>query len=231
VLAACFGCAKPAPHIAFDSTKHDFASVEEGEQVLHNFVVRNTGSAELRITEAKSTCGCTMVKVKESAITAGGSTTISVDIDTALKQGHVEREITVRSNDPAQPLVKLHITADVKNPHASLQGDIQAKIFRGRCAICHVDEGVGKLGEDLYLADCAMCHGFKGEGGFAPGLSNLDVSNAAVAKVVAKVIAEGSPTHRSMPGFSKAKGGPLSKEQIDSLVEYIKWQHTNSKPK
>lgn len=194
--------------------------------MLHEFVVQNTGTSPLRITEAKSTCGCTMVKVKNPDIAPGGSTTISVDIDTALKQGHVEREITVRSNDPAQPLLKLHITTDVLNPHTSLKGaNIQAKIFQGRCAVCHVEEGIGKTGEELFLADCAMCHGFRGKGGFAPGLTKLDVNNKLVAKAVRKVIAEGSPTHRSMPGFSKKKGGPLSDEQIDSLVEYIKWEH------
>lgn len=230
-LVVCHGCSttKPQPHIDFDSTTHDFKSVEEGTEVRHTFVVKNTGNADLKIAEAKSTCGCTTVNLQKNVVTAGGTTTIDIMIDTALKQGHIDREITLKSNDPVKPMTSLFLKADIKDPHAMLGANVQSKIFQGRCAVCHVNEGIGKTGEDLYLADCAMCHGFKAQGGFAPALNGLNVENKIIAKRVRKVIAEGSPTHRSMPAYAKEKGGPLTAAEIDSLIEYLKWRRKQDK--
>lgn len=225
------GCTKTPPQMVFDSKVHDFHAVEEGVVVKHSFQVQNAGGTDLKITEAKSTCGCTTVTLGNAVVPAGGHTTISVEIDTALKQGHVDREITVRSNDPKAPLVSLFLKADILDPHKSLTGSVQAKIFQGRCAVCHVNEGIDKEGEDLYLADCSMCHGFKAQGGFAPGLMKLDLDNKLVARQVTKIITDGSPTHRSMPGFGKAKGGPLTEAQIASLIEYLKWRKKQDIPK
>lgn len=225
------GCTKTPPQMVFDSKVHDFHAVEEGVVVKHSFQVQNAGGTDLKITEAKSTCGCTTVTLGNAVVPAGGHTSISVEIDTALKQGHVDREITVRSNDPKAPLVSLFLKADILDPHKSLTGSVQAKIFQGRCAVCHVNEGIDKEGEDLYLADCSMCHGFKAQGGFAPGLMRLNLDNKLVAKQVTKIITDGSPTHRSMPGFGKAKGGPLTEAQIASLIEYLKWRKKQDIPK
>jgi hypothetical protein len=41
-----------------------------------------------------------------------------------------------------------------------------------------------------------------------------------------KVIAEGAPNNPSMPPFSQAKGGPLTEAQIDSLMQWMSYQHS-----
>ena len=65
-----------------------------------------------------------------------------------------------------------------------------------------------KQGELLYLALCYACHGDPGS------LGNQE------SRVLSGVISHGVPG-TSMPGFSLPDGGPLSRTQIVSLVEFI----------
>lgn len=213
----------PAPRIRFDRREHDFGTIEEGIDVKCQFRVYNDGQKPLSILSVISTCGCTIPAMKRKTIMPAAFETLTVVMDTSMKQGAVSKEITVSSNDPANPSMDLYVRANVSDPHANLGGEAGVKIFKGRCAACHVALGEGKSGEDLYLADCAMCHSFRGKDGniVAPSLYAFDVKNPDVAKSFRRVIEEGSPTHRSMPGFAKEKGGPLSKKQIDSLIKYF----------
>ncbi|MBX9721241.1 MAG: DUF1573 domain-containing protein, partial [Candidatus Obscuribacterales bacterium] len=162
------------PQIRLEKSKHDFGTVEEGIDVSCNFLIHNDGNKTLLIKETKSTCGCTVAAVKRKAIPSKSVESLKVVMDTSMKQGIVNKEITIKSNDPKTPIVTVIITANVQSPHQNLGNNIQAKIFKGRCYVCHVKEGIGKVGEDLYLADCAMCHGFTAKGGVAPSLLSFN---------------------------------------------------------
>ena len=221
VVVAANGMAVTGPAIRLESTKRNFGVVEEGIELSCNFIVHNDGDKPLRIYETKSTCGCTLASMKRKLISAGGSEVLKVVMDTSMKQGPVTKEITVSSNDDEESTVSIFVSADVRNPHQNLGKNVQTKIFQGRCAACHVNRGLGKVGEELYLADCAMCHGLMGGGAVGPSLVRLDYSSKGMAEAVSQIIANGSPSHRSMPGFSKKVGGPLSDSDIESIVKHL----------
>ncbi len=214
--------ATKGPLIRFEKTKKNFGVVEEGIEISCNFVVHNDVDKVLRIYETKSTCGCTLASMKKKLIPAGGKEVLKVVMDTSLKQGPVTKEIIVRSNDAKKSAFSIFVSADVRNPHENLGKNVQTKIFQDRCAACHVSRGLGKVGEELYLADCAMCHGLMGGGAVGPNLVRLDYSTKGMAEAVGQIIANGSPSHRSMPGFSKKVGGPLTDTQIESIVKHLK---------
>lgn len=219
--AACPGVLA-APKIRVERVTHNFGQVEEGIEVSTNFIIHNDGDRPLQIYETKSTCGCTLASLKKRVVSAGATEALKVVMDTSMKQGLVTKEITVKSNDPKRPVLRLFVSADVRDPHAKLGGNVQAKIFQGRCAECHSVRGNGKFGEELFVADCAMCHGLMGDGAVGPNLVRLDYEAKGMAEEVRKIIANGSPNHRSMPGFSKRLGGPLSDLQIASIVKHLK---------
>src|SRR5690349_3473710 len=50
------------PIITFKDTLFDFGTVSEGDTVIKDFIFTNTGTAPLLITQATSTCGCTIPK-------------------------------------------------------------------------------------------------------------------------------------------------------------------------
>jgi mono/diheme cytochrome c family protein len=217
------------PEISVSETEFNFGKLEEGIETRHTFKITNKGKKPLKIFETKATCGCTVPKVKKDLIAPGETVDLEVVMDTSMKQGNVSKPITIRSNDPMKRVLTIHVKAQVRGPHADLVSSGEqrtAKIFTGRCAACHVEKGVGKIGEELFMADCSMCHGARAKGipGVAPALTPFDYHQKDFAAHMRKIIAFGSKAHRSMPGYLKTAGGPLSDSEIDSLVEYLKWK-------
>ena len=42
------------PHLIIDSPKHDVGEVWEGEDIIHSFIIKNTGTAQLDIKNVKA---------------------------------------------------------------------------------------------------------------------------------------------------------------------------------
>lgn len=222
------GCHHPrTAQINIPAPEFNFGLVDEGVEISHDFNIENRGERPLEITKAESTCGCTVPTVKNKIIAPGAIGKVNVRVDTSMKQGVIRKEVKIISTDPIHPVTSVFVYMDVKNPHAGLSARGIAKIFTGRCAACHVNQGIGKMGEDLYMADCAMCHGFRAEGAVGPSLSVSDYHDKNVRTYTSAVISHGSKTHPSMPGFLKSAGGPLTAEQIASIIDYLRWRSDN----
>jgi mono/diheme cytochrome c family protein len=80
-----------------------------------------------------------------------------------------------------------------------------------------------EAGARLYAENCAVCHGDNGEGRVGATLAKdwpAIRPDQTVKTVIANGVA-GSP----MPAWSAEKGGPLSSDEIDALTAYIlSWQ-------
>ncbi len=216
---------KMRPVLKLDATSRDLGQVEEGKDLVASFLFSNEGFKPLEIFDVKTDCGCTDLSWKSVRIEPGKSSKLTVHIDTAMKQGLVTKQIRFASNDPDMSFGSLNMQVEVENLHENLTVGGRAKIFSDeKCAHCHVDMGVGAFGKELYDADCAMCHrpGKESKILVGPELEKGDFSDADYLKHVRQVISFGSKTHKSMPGFLDAAGGPLAKEQVESLVDYLK---------
>ncbi|MDZ4832458.1 MAG: DUF1573 domain-containing protein [Candidatus Melainabacteria bacterium] len=224
-LTSCSNIQNPfekKPRLDFQPDVVELGLVEEGAEVPTSFMLKNVGSEVLKIHEAHSTCGCTVPNLKEHDLKPGESTKLDIMVDTTMKQGAVTKTVEVSSNDPDMPVVSLPIKMEVKNRHEGLTDDGRVKIFTDqKCASCHVDKGVGLGGKDLFEADCAMCHGDDAKGAVGGALIFGNYDDPKYAKHIRDVIENGSKTHRSMPGFLDRAGGPLIKEQVDSLIVYL----------
>jgi mono/diheme cytochrome c family protein len=225
------------PHIYAESRIQNIGSVETDSKIPATFLLYNKGGKHLRITDIQTSCGCTLAKVSKRVIAPGDFTKLQVEMDTSIKLGEVRKEITITSNDPDRPKLSLFLTGKVlpKKMQGHAQINLKAQdplvLFKGDCATCHVKPGIGKTGKALFLADCAMCHGSTGQGHQHAGrpLLDLNYNNDETLKTIRKVIAEGSPNSPQMPPFSNSKGGPLTEDQIDSLVNFLKFQALQNK--
>ncbi|MBI5183544.1 MAG: cytochrome c [Nitrospinae bacterium] len=87
-----------------------------------------------------------------------------------------------------------------------------------------MDKGRGRIGSSLYINICAYCHGRSGEGKTAIALNNQSYLKSRGDKELRELIAKGI-SGTAMPGWGKDHGGPLSDNQIDSLVTFIRgWE-------
>lgn len=99
--------------LSFDKYEHNFGKVFQGTDNKHIFVVKNTGSSPLVITEASASCGCTVPKKPEAPIEPGGTGEIEVVFSPKPSQsGVLSKTITIKANtDPV--ITTLKITADI----------------------------------------------------------------------------------------------------------------------
>ncbi len=220
------------PVLLFEKDFIDLGTVNQRDTAQAEYRFRNDGSDSLHITSVETSCGCTVATLKKKWYGPGESGIIHVSFDAGGKFGEIRKEIMVKSNDPMSPRSQLILRSNVVVHPRNASGMMSkigagASIFKGKCRSCHVDKGLGKKGEALFAADCQLCHGPAGkkDSVFHPGpaLDNAFLSTL-MRKLLFKRIAEGSvdPHMRHMmPGFVKAFGGPLSEEQVQSLVNYL----------
>lgn len=208
--------------VSFDKERIDLGALDEGVEVPCKFSITNVGTEILQIRKVYASCGCTTPTMRKNSLKPKEFAQLDVVIDTSMKQGNITKTVDVFTNDPKRPIVSLAISMMVKDRHKGLSENQKAKILTDeKCMTCHVAQGVGTFGKELYEADCAMCHGQNAEGAIGPCLTFGDFDNASYKKHIRDVIAHGSKFHRSMPGFEISSGGPLSVEQVDSLVTFL----------
>lgn len=90
--------AKKAAVMTFEITEHDFGTIGQGTAVEKIFKFTNTGDAPLIITNATSTCGCTVPEYpKNKPIAPGESGELLVKYNGSGKN-QVTKTVTVAAN-------------------------------------------------------------------------------------------------------------------------------------
>jgi hypothetical protein len=103
------------PTMIFGDTNHDFGSINQGEKVSYTFKFKNTGKADLVISSAVGSCGCTVPHYPKGTIHAGDTSTVDVTFDSSGKQGKILKTVTLVTN--CQPSTKIiTITAEIQLP-------------------------------------------------------------------------------------------------------------------
>lgn len=102
-----------APKMALTSERKEFGDVPKGELLEHDFVVKNTGNADLLITDVKPACGCTLQKF-DKVIKPGAEGKVHLTVDTKNFQGPISKTALIMTNDPTTPQVTVFIMANVK---------------------------------------------------------------------------------------------------------------------
>jgi len=89
---------KNLPLMSFDKSEHDFGVIEQGAAQETVFTFTNTGNAPLIITNATSSCGCTVPEYpKNTPIEPGQSGEMLVRFN-GSGQNQVTKTITVSAN-------------------------------------------------------------------------------------------------------------------------------------
>ncbi|MGB5555160.1 MAG: DUF1573 domain-containing protein [Flavobacteriaceae bacterium] len=114
--------AKQLPVMEFDKAEHDFGTIEQNAPQETIFTFTNTGNAPLIITDAKSSCGCTVPKKPDAPIAPGEKGELLVRFNGA-GQNLVTKTITVTANtEKGQEL--LRIKAFVNPKGAAVAGPV-----------------------------------------------------------------------------------------------------------
>ena len=101
------------PEMTFATKDHDFGTIEADSKVNYSFTFKNTGQADLIISRAVGSCGCTIPEYPKDPIKAGESGKIDVSFNSANKHGNQQKSITIYTNTKAG-VESLYITASIK---------------------------------------------------------------------------------------------------------------------
>jgi mono/diheme cytochrome c family protein len=80
------------------------------------------------------------------------------------------------------------------------------------------------LGGQLWGLNCASCHGDQGQGVDAPALNSKEFLAAVSDEQMAGIVRGGIPGSE-MPAWLSDYGGPLTEQQIEAVVAFVRsWQ-------
>ncbi len=85
------------PEATFEGPVFDWGSVLQGEIVVHDFELKNTGGSVLKVERVKPACGCTTVDHTKE-IPPGGVGKITLKIETKKFSGTVKKTAEVTTN-------------------------------------------------------------------------------------------------------------------------------------
>lgn len=234
VLPAGAVPAQPVPSkpdaLKFDA-REKTVDVKAGEtEAKFTFAVTNVSAEEVTIVSVHTSCGCTAARLPSTpwVLKPGEGGEVGATMNVQGKFGTVTKTVTVVSTAGTFPLfVKSVLPKDAyeqmqrmgdRSRNLQIAAADRQVVFRGDCARCHVEPGVGKLGKDLYVASCGVCHDAEHRATMVPALRGRPgVYGAEYWSQWIRNGKEGS----LMPAFDLKKGGPLTEEQITSLAAYL----------
>ncbi|MFI5222594.1 MAG: DUF1573 domain-containing protein [Bacteroidia bacterium] len=99
--------------IRFEEMAHDFGDITQGEVLDYGFIFTNTGTADLLISDASASCGCTVPEYPKEPTAPGKKGRINVKFNSALRMDRFNKEVYVTAN--TEPMVTtLTISGNIK---------------------------------------------------------------------------------------------------------------------
>jgi len=96
------------PKMIFEEDSYDFGDISQGEKVEHAFTFENKGDADLIISSAVGSCGCTVPSYPKEPISPGQKAEILVVFNSNGKKGAQHKRITIVANtNPNKTMVAI----------------------------------------------------------------------------------------------------------------------------
>jgi len=105
---------EPLPELIFDYKTYDFGIVNHGDTVTHKFYFVNQGDAPAIISEASSSCGCTVPDYPKKPIKPGQRAYIKAVFATKGKLNTQKKSITIKANTEPN-YTTLYLSGEVYN--------------------------------------------------------------------------------------------------------------------
>jgi mono/diheme cytochrome c family protein len=213
-------------NIVFDATSKEYnASV--GEMTAEfDFSLTNTSLAEITVSSVRASCGCTTPKLPSLpwVLAPGTNGSFHVTVDLRGKAGTFSKTVTMETTEGPKLLsVKVNIPngavggvdARTRNQHLAMAD--RQRIFKDDCASCH-KPAANLMGEKLFVSTCGICHEAEQRATSVPELHAL---KAPPTEAYWEAWIRYGKAGTMMPAFAHDNDGPLSDEQVGSLVKFL----------
>jgi len=96
-----------------DDTTYSFGTVHQGEKIVRDFDLKNTGNADLQIQRVAPSCGCTAAAVTNPVIKPGETAKVHVEFDTTGFEGDKVKTVQVFTSDLDNPELTLTLKGSI----------------------------------------------------------------------------------------------------------------------
>jgi hypothetical protein len=80
-----------------DEAVYDFGVVDGSDAIVHEFVLENRGEEAVPIKKVHAPCGCTVARVNETEVPAGGSLKVPVTLDLRGRTGFQQKSVFIET--------------------------------------------------------------------------------------------------------------------------------------
>jgi len=101
------------PKVVVEEEQYDFGSMEVGQTLDHEFVVRNDGEGVLKMKKDRSTCKCTMAEFEEVEVAPGDSYKIKLSWIAKALDPSFSQAAYIKTNDPEKKEIELRVVGRV----------------------------------------------------------------------------------------------------------------------
>ena len=122
--------------------------------------------------------------------------------------------VSIITDDVSRRVIEVPVSATVLEGASLTAREFSAVLFSSPCNECHSTPAGVLTGRELWDAVCVMCHE---EGSVLPLELPVDTGTHQLEQAIAAGL-DGT----GMPAYADDRGGPLSREQIAGLVEFMR---------
>ncbi len=105
------GIASTQAQLAWEKTEVELRPKPGEENAVAQFKYTNKGDKPIRITNVKSSCGCTVPALKKNEVAPGESGEITATFNIGGRTGTQVKTVAVQTDDPSQPMTNLVLKA------------------------------------------------------------------------------------------------------------------------
>ena len=102
------------PRLKLSQDSWNFGTARHLEHLETTVQLSNTGTAELRISNVSTSCGCTAAQPEKRVLLPGESTPLKITFNTRGKNGPTSANVWIESNDTSEPKKALRVEGKVK---------------------------------------------------------------------------------------------------------------------
>ncbi len=121
------------PKLFLGQTKIDVGTIFHGDIKKIPLLMKNIGTDTLVISHVQTSCGCTSAKKYKTRLLPGELDTLEIQFNSQGFSGHIEKHVTIFTNDPVRPSSEAVVTGNVFSELEITPG--QFIVWLGSCVV------------------------------------------------------------------------------------------------
>jgi hypothetical protein len=199
------------PRVTVPQVDFSFSNIAKGSTVFHTFILYNGGGSALTLKNVKTSCRCVKASLDKSIVQPADSAKLSVEYTNTGNSNHVNNYVSISTNDPANPNLRIFVTKTIRRSGPTLTympKDSLADSVKGpRISFEETEYNFGKIKQDTIVSHIFK---FVNKGDTVLHIRHITTScGCTVAALKTKDIAPGKEADLDVKFDSSGKIGKL----------------------